>query len=370
MSSDQHASQPHQPDHQHSSPIRTPKQLITVVILAFVVPVLIIILLANYVVGNKVTGAGSNAMSPEAIAERLRPVGTVAFAGAPSGPRTLQGGEAVYKLACSACHTTGVAGAPKTGDAAAWSPRLKQGFDTLVKHAVEGFKAMPAKGGNASLDPIEVARAVAFMGNEAGAKFKEPAAPAAAPVVATAGGARSGAQIVESVCGNCHRTGTGGAPRIGDRAAWTKRVSHGVNAVTTAAIRGHDGMPARGGMANLTDAEMRAAVQYMFDQSVAAPGAAVTTAPVAAAAAPVAAAAVDGAAIYAKGCNACHAAGVAGAPKFGDKAAWAPRIATGLDAMTATVIKGKGAMPPRGAQAAASDAELRAAVQHMVAAAK
>jgi cytochrome c5 len=96
-----------------------------------------------------------------------------------AGGSTLQGGEAVYKLACGACHMGGLAGAPKTGDAAAWKPRLAQGFDTLVKHAVEGFKTMPAKGGNASLDPIEVARAVAYLGNQAGAKFTEPEAPAA-----------------------------------------------------------------------------------------------------------------------------------------------------------------------------------------------
>ena len=110
MSSDQHATS-HQTDHQHVSPIRTPKQLITVVVLAFVVPVIVIILLASFVAGQKVTGAGSDSMSPEAIAERLRPVGSVAFASAPTGPRTLQSGEAVYKLACSACHATGVAGA-------------------------------------------------------------------------------------------------------------------------------------------------------------------------------------------------------------------------------------------------------------------
>jgi cytochrome c5 len=73
--------------------------------------------------------------------------------------------------------------------------------------------------------------------------------------------------------------------------------------------------------------------------------------------------------LYSVSCIACHAAGVAGAPKFGDKAAWAPRIATGLDALTASVIKGKGAMPPKGASAA-SDADLRAAVEYMVAAAK
>ncbi|MDZ7653497.1 MAG: c-type cytochrome [Burkholderiaceae bacterium] len=163
---------------QHSSPIKTPQQLITVIVLSFAVPVAVIILLATYVTGAKKEGAGSSAMTPEAVAERLRPVGSVMLAAGGAAAGALQGGEAVYKLACSACHTAGVAGAPKSGDVAAWKPRLAQGYDTLVKHAVEGFKTMPAKGGNASLDPIEVARAVAYMGNQAGAKFSEPEAPA------------------------------------------------------------------------------------------------------------------------------------------------------------------------------------------------
>lgn len=163
---------------QHDSPIKTPRQLITVVVLAFVVPVAVIILLVMYVTGARKEGAGSEAMTPEAVAERLRPVGRVVVGPADGAPRALQAGEAVYKLSCGACHTAGVAGAPRTGDLVAWKPRLAQGFDILVKHSVEGFKAMPAKGGNPNLDPIEVARAVAFMGNLSGAKFVEPEAPA------------------------------------------------------------------------------------------------------------------------------------------------------------------------------------------------
>jgi cytochrome c5 len=358
---------------QHTALIKTPRQLITVVILAFVVPVIVIILLANFVTGSKSGGAGSDAMTPEAVSDRLRPVGTVALQQA-GGARALQSGEAVYKAACAACHAAGVAGAPKTGDAGAWGTRLKQGFDTLVKHAVEGFKAMPAKGGNPDLHPVEVARAVAFMGNQSGGKFTEPAAPAAA--VAAAGSAGlSGEQVVKQVCSGCHETGKGGAPRIGDRAAWTKRVSNGINAVTDSAIHGHAGMPARGGMASITDPEMKAAVLYMFNAGGGAAGAA--SAPAAAAgasmppaAAPAAVGKPDGAKVYAAGCHACHAAGVAGAPKFGDKAAWAPRAKLGVAALTATVVQGKGAMPPKGAQPNASEAELRAAVEHMLAAAK
>jgi cytochrome c5 len=161
---------------QHESPIKTPKQLVAVVVLAFVIPITIIILLATYVTGHTVGGAGSTSMTAEAVAERLKPIGTVALAEA-AGSKALQTGEGVFKASCMACHGTGVAGAPKAGDAGAWGPRIKQGFDTLVKHATEGFKAMPAKGGNADLDPVEVARAVAYMANQGGGKFKEPDAP-------------------------------------------------------------------------------------------------------------------------------------------------------------------------------------------------
>jgi len=355
---------------QHTSLIKTPRQLITVVVLAFVVPVILIILLVTFVTSEKGGGTGSDAMTPEAIAERLRPVGTVAFAGAPTGPRTLQSGEAVYKLACGACHATGAAGAPKTGDTGAWAPRLKQGYDTLVKHAVEGFKAMPAKGGNADLDPIEVARAVVYMTNQSGAKYKEPEAPS--PAAATKTAARTGEQIVLQTCGNCHTAGLSGAPKIGDRAAWIKRASAGIDGAVASAIKGHGGMPSRGGMADLTDVELKAAVQYMFNQSTAAPVSPAAAAIATAAAPPEAASTAkpDGAKVYAMGCNACHATGVAGAPKLGDKAAWAARSKLGVDALVGSVVKGKGAMPPKGGVASASDADVRAAVEHMLAAAK
>ncbi|HYM47008.1 MAG TPA: c-type cytochrome, partial [Burkholderiaceae bacterium] len=231
----------------------------------------------------------------------MRPVGFVAVADS-GAAKSLQTGEAVYAAACSACHAAGIAGAPRTGDVAAWAPRIKQGFDLLVKRAVEGFKAMPAKGGNPNLDSIEVARAVAFMGNKSGGKFKEPAAPV--PSASTA--ATTASASASSSPGVSAAKGTAAMP-----------------AATATAAKG-------------------------------------TTAT----------AKVDGAKVYASGCNVCHAAGIADAPKLGDKAAWAPRVGQGIDLLTAAVIKGKGAMPPRGAVANASDAELRGAVEYMMAAAK
>lgn len=291
-----------------NSLIRTPRQLLTVIALAFIVPVILIILLATYVVRSATSGvSGSDAMSEKAIGERMRHVGVVAFADA-GAAKALQSGEAVYAAACSACHAAGIAGAPRTGDIAAWAPRLKSGYDLLVKHAVEGFKTMPAKGGNPNLDAIEVARAVAFMANQSGGKFKEPPAPAANTASAAAAVAPAA-----------------------------------VPAVTIAAA-----MP------------------------IAAPAATAPAATALATTAKVAAAsgAIDGAKIFASGCNVCHTAGIAGAPKLGDKAAWAPRLGQGIDALTAAVIKGKGAMPAKGTLANASDAELRAAVTYMIATVK
>jgi cytochrome c5 len=87
----------------------------------------------------------------------------------------------------------------------------------------------------------------------------------AAHTAAAQGSARGGEQVVKAICISCHETGKGGAPRIGDRDAWVPRLKLGVDNLVSAAIRGHDGMPPRGGQANLTDAEIRSAILYMFN---------------------------------------------------------------------------------------------------------
>jgi cytochrome c5 len=140
-----------------------------------------------YVTADKLTGAGSNSQAPEEVAARIAPVADTGFTlKDANAPKVLQSGEAVYTSTCAACHGAGVAGAPKFGDAGAWSARIAQGYDTVLKHAIEGIRAMPAKGGNPDLDDVEVARAVVYMANSSGAKFKEPAVPAAAPAAAPA----------------------------------------------------------------------------------------------------------------------------------------------------------------------------------------
>jgi len=176
--SDTHDS-PAEHDGPHEGPIRTPKQLAAAVVASFLVPIVAIILLVNYVDFGSKTGAGSNSMEAEAVAKRLQRVGSVEVRDA-SNPATLKTGEQVYQAQCTACHAVGAAGAPKTGDEAAWAPRIKTGYDALLNSALKGKGAMGAQGGGDSSD-LEVARAVVYLANKGGAKFDEPKAPAAAP---------------------------------------------------------------------------------------------------------------------------------------------------------------------------------------------
>ena len=169
---------PQHHDAAHEGPIKTPKQLIWTVIAAFVVPITVIVLLANFVNMGDRSGAGSEAMSDEAIALRIQPVGAVTLKDA-SAVVELRSGEQVYTAQCSACHATGLAGAPKLGDEAAWAPRIKSGLEALEHSALKGKGAMGPQGGGEFSD-FEITRAVVYMANKGGAKFSEPAPPPAA----------------------------------------------------------------------------------------------------------------------------------------------------------------------------------------------
>jgi cytochrome c5 len=166
---------------EHESVIKTPKQLIVAILAGFLVPIIIIVLLIKFVSSGHTVGAGSNALTSEAIAARISPIANAGYTLIDANaPKVLQTGEAVYSAACVACHGAGIAGAPKFGDTAAWGPRNAQGYDTIVKHAIEGIRGMPAKGGNPDLDDVEVARAVVHMANASGGKFAEPIVKVAA----------------------------------------------------------------------------------------------------------------------------------------------------------------------------------------------
>lgn len=286
---------------EHSSPIKTPKQLIATVILAFVVPIAIIILLVNMVVSGTKVGAGSDTLSSEAITKRIAPVAGFALVDT-NAPKVFKTGEQVFAAVCTACHTAGVAGAPKIGDNAAWSPFIQSGFDAMLSVALHGKGGMPAKGGNPALSDFEVARAVVYMANKSGGSLPEPAAPAedgakkeadaapaavvmaaAAPAVAVAAAAPAapaaaapapqqvaavnpaGEKLYKSVCFACHATGVANAPKIGDKAAWDPYIKTGMDAMVKVAMQGKPPMPPKGGAANASEDDIRAAVQYMVD---------------------------------------------------------------------------------------------------------
>lgn len=162
---------------EHETAIRTPKQLIAAIVAGFLVPIICIVLLVQFVTHAPQTGAGSDAQDPAAVEARIRPVATLEFRDA-NAPKQYLSGEEVYKSSCIACHGSGVAGAPKVGDAAAWKARIGAGYSTMLAHAIDGIGAMPAKGGNSELEEFEVARAVVLMANQSGAQFKEPVLPA------------------------------------------------------------------------------------------------------------------------------------------------------------------------------------------------
>ncbi|MFD2449021.1 c-type cytochrome [Vogesella fluminis] len=144
-------------------------------------------------------------------------------------------------------------------------PRVAQGWDTLVKHALEGFNAMPAKGGAADLSDDELKRAVAYMGNAAGGKFTEPPV-GGAEGAAAADPAVVGKKVYESVCMACHDSGAAGAPKFGDKAAWAPRLAKGVDGLLASAAKGLNAMPPKGGYGG-SDAEFKAAVEYLANSA-------------------------------------------------------------------------------------------------------
>lgn len=285
------------PEEAHTGPIKNPKQLLSAVLFAFVIPIFAIIALVYYVTSANKPASGS-ANPEKAVAERIQKVGMVEIRDA---NRALKAGEEVFKAQCTACHSTGAAGAPKLGDEAAWAPRIKTGLEALLHSALAGKGAMAAQGGG-DFNDTEIGRAVVYMANAAGAKFAEPAAPAAAASEANAAPMPVAAAAAE-------------APAAPAAAQTPAAAPEAVTTVAAAAGSGH------------------------------------------------------GEALYKQACQVCHAAGVAGAPKFGDKAAWAPRIQAGMESLYANSIRGKGAMPARGGTTA-SDADIKATVDYMVAAAK
>ncbi|WP_334022597.1 c-type cytochrome [Burkholderia gladioli] len=306
----------------HEAPIKTPGQLIAVIVASFAIPIVIIILFATYANHVFRTGAGTDSLSDAAVAARIAPLAQVDVKDA-NAPRSYKSGEEIYKAVCVTCHASGAAGAPKFGNAGDWAPRIAQGYDTLLHVALTGKGAMPARGGTSPDDvsDFEIARAVVYMANNSGAKFADPVQPAAGAAAGASGAATAG----------------------------------GASDASANAASGGSAVPDAAAAANAQAAAAMAAIAALPKA-----GAAPAVAPGGAGA---------GKALYDSVCVACHAAGVLGAPKFGNKADWAPRLKDSMDTVYNYALHGKGSMPPKGGSNAPDD-QVKAAVDYMVGAAK
>ncbi|MGQ7249199.1 c-type cytochrome [Halomonas sp. V046] len=286
----------------------------------------------------------------EAMAKRLEPVGKLCLQGedcgtaaaASGGEATDSGGgidgEAIYGSVCMACHDTGAAGAPKHGDEAAWAERTGKGFETLLDHALNGFNAMPARGGNPNLSDEEVHAAVAYL--------LEPVMD-----VPAAAGGDAAADSGEETAGDAAAADSG------------EETTAAAGEATAAADSGEETTAADSGEETTAAAGEESAAADSGEDATAAAGDSATNDD---AAAEPAAPAIDGQAIYTSVCFACHDTGVAGAPKRGDAAAWEPRLAQGIETVYDHAINGLNVMPPKGGNPSLSDAEVKAAVDYLV----
>lgn len=272
--------------------------------------------LLHTIENNSTKGAEDPSMKIAVADANLAPIGTVTAVdkSVAKAPRT---GEQVFTAVCTSCHTAGVLGAPKIDDKGAWDARIGKGLEGLLKNAINGINSMPARGGDPTITDEELTNAIVYMTGKAGHDLSSQVKTAAAAPAADAKPAEA-------------------APAPAPAPATEAKPA--------------EAAPAQAAAAPAAEAKPAEA------------------APAQAAAAP--AAAIDGEKIYKGICFSCHDVGVAGSPKFGDKAAWAPRIAAGTESLYHNAINGKGVMPAKGGQMGLSDAEVKAAVDYMVAHAK
>jgi cytochrome c5 len=168
-------------------------------------------------------------------------------------------GREVVEQVCSACHVSGKDGAPKIGDFGAWAMRAKDGLGKLAANAISGVGKMPAHGSQPKLSDLEISRAVAYMVSASHAS--DPSKPYASPATISA------EQLVQTHCVGCHGTGKDGAPHLDNFNDWKPRLQGGLDQLVRSAISGHNAMPSRSGMAQLSDTDLRNAVTFMVVQS-------------------------------------------------------------------------------------------------------
>lgn len=292
---------------------------------------------------NSIKGEISTSSKVEKAAENLKPIGVSSTSDAPvaAASTAARSDKEVYVAVCQACHATGVANSPKLGDKAAWEPRVATGLDALMTTAINGKGAMPARGGNPTVTDKELKATIIYMLKESGFDLggAAPAAEKPAPVEKPAVEAPKVEAAPESKAEE--------APKVEvvvEKVAEKKKEEpEAPKAPETQAEPAQPKTPAE------PEAPVAAAAPAVATAAAATGGASLEA----------------GKKVYNGSCFACHKTGVAGAPILGNKEAWAPRIALGQEALYASVLKGKGAMPPKGGNMALSDDDVKASVDYM-----
>jgi cytochrome c5 len=237
---------------------------------------LVLIILNNMQTLNK-NATAPESMEADAVQERIKPTAEVNVGEPPviaAAPAATDDGAAgpgkdTVDAVCAACHAAGLMGSPKLGNAEDWAPRIEKGIDTLHKHALEGFNMMPAKGGRGDLPDADIEAAVDYMVSLVKGGSDAPAADAAAPAETSAAPAAdetdmtAGKETVDAVCATCHASGLMNAPKLGNAEDWAPRIEKGMDTLHKHALEGFNMMPAKGGRADLPDADIEAAVDYM-----------------------------------------------------------------------------------------------------------
>ncbi|HLS21049.1 MAG TPA: c-type cytochrome [Paenalcaligenes sp.] len=269
--------------------VKHPLRIFLTAIFAFLIPIGALILILEYATNELRQGGTARKLDHEAVIERIQPVARLAFE-VIEEEGELKTGEEVYNMTCATCHADGVAGAPKFGDEGEWAPYIETGYETLLEVALHGKGAMPAKGGNTSLDDLEVERAMVYMANAAGANYAEPGEdgadetqaaadkPESTEVAAVAEQAdgdefaateeqlKIGEALYKASCFACHDAAVAGAPKFGSAEAWQPYIDTGLDAMLQVAIEGKGAMPPRGA-SSASDDELKAAILYMVAET-------------------------------------------------------------------------------------------------------
>lgn len=275
--------------------VKHPLRIFLTAIFAFLIPIGALILILEYATNELRQGGTARKLDHEAVIERIQPVARLAFE-VIEEEGELKTGEEVYNMTCATCHADGVAGAPKFGDEGEWAPYIETGYETLLEVALHGKGAMPAKGGNTSLDDLEVERAMVYMANAAGANYAEPGEDGADEAQAAADEPEStevavadeevtevaaadgdefaateeqlqiGEELYKASCFACHDAAVAGAPKFGSAEAWQPYIDTGLDAMLQVAIEGKGAMPPRGA-SSASDDELKAAILYMVAET-------------------------------------------------------------------------------------------------------